>query len=265
MSPADPDAYFGPPELFMPTYDEVHISVAFTWDIEKAEWLKRQWDHIAPARIGGPAVAGEGDGFTPGMYLRPGVTLTSRGCPNRCPWCFVNKPLQELEVKPGNNIIDNNLLACSRAHLDRVFRMLEGQRRIKLSGGLEAARITDEIAERIRSLKIKQLYTAYDHPVRFREVEKAIGILRKYFSRGYVGCFVLIGYGDDSMDKAEGRLRQILELGGMPFAMLYRNRKGEFPQPEKQWRKFQKCWVRPAYIRYILKNRGKPFYLENSI
>lgn len=35
--------------------DEVHISVAFTWDIPLAEWLAVQWAPVAPVRVGGPA------------------------------------------------------------------------------------------------------------------------------------------------------------------------------------------------------------------
>jgi hypothetical protein len=59
MSPTDPDAYFSTPELFTPEYDEIHISVNFTWDIKKAEWLKKQWEKIAPVKIGGVAIDGE--------------------------------------------------------------------------------------------------------------------------------------------------------------------------------------------------------------
>jgi len=256
MSPLDRDAYFDVPGLFLPRYyDEIHISVVFSWDMNAAYLLKRQWDHIAPIKIGGPAINGEGGEFTPGIYLKKGITITSRGCPNNCAWCFITKPLKELEIKPGNNIIDNNLLACSRSHLDKVFQMLRSQQRIKLSGGLEAERITDKIAEEIRGLSLRQLWIAYDHPGKFRAVEKAFKILNKYFKRDHLGCYVLIGYGDDSLDKAEGRLQQIVDLGGFPFAMLYRNFKGEFPQPEKPWRKLQKYWVRPAYIRHRIKHK----------
>lgn len=35
--------------------DEVHISVAFTWDIPWAEWAAKQWERVAPVKIGGPA------------------------------------------------------------------------------------------------------------------------------------------------------------------------------------------------------------------
>jgi len=254
MSPVDRDAYFGPPDLFTPDYDEVHISVVFTWDLDYAVLLRRQWQGHAPCvKIGGPAISGEGKEFVPGMYVRKGVTITSRGCPNRCPWCFVQEPLRELTIHPGNNIIDNNILACSDGHIDKVFDMLRSERRIKFSGGLEAGRITGKIAERLRALSIRSMYLAYDHEDAFPVVKKAFQILSRYFTREHLGCYVLIGFGDDTMERAEGRLYQILEIGGLPFAMLYRNKAGEYPQPESQWKKFQRFWVRQAYVKIRLK------------
>lgn len=256
MSPTDQDAYFDYPGLFVPQYDEIHISVSFTWDIKKAEWLKKQWERIAPVKIGGPAIDGEPtNGFIPGVHLRKGVVITSRGCPNNCPWCFVNKPLKELEIREGNNILDNNLLACSKDHLGQVFQMLRGQKEIKFTGGLEASSITDKIAEQIRGLRLIRLYLAYDDSSRFKPVKKAYQILIKYFSRESLGCYVLIGFNGDTMDKAESRLRQIWDLGGMPFAMLYRNKEGEYPKPEKEWRRFQRSWCRPAAIRATMKGK----------
>lgn len=50
--------------------DEVHISVAFTWDIPWAEWAAKQWERVAPVKIGGPAYNEPGGEFVPGMYMR---------------------------------------------------------------------------------------------------------------------------------------------------------------------------------------------------
>lgn len=256
MSPLDYDSYFREPGLFMPSYDEVHISVAFTWDIDRAIWLKRQWDHVAPVKIGGPAIDGEGGKFTPGMYLKEGSVITSRGCPNRCPWCFVKKPLEELPVSQGNNILDNNILACSKPHLDNVFAMLGYQHKVTFSGGLEAARVTDEISERLRGLRIKQIFLAYDDQSRLKDLKKAVSILSKYFNREYIRCFVLVGFKhDDTITKARNRLIEAWEAGTIPFAMLYRNKEGSYSvQDIKQWRRLQKYWSRPAYIKKMAKN-----------
>jgi len=251
MSPIDNDAYFGPPDLFTPEYDEIHISVAFTWDIEKADWLKKQWEYIAPVKIGGPAVDGEPkNGFKAGMYLRNGVTITSRGCPFRCPWCFVRQNLMELESFPeGNMVQDNNILACSRPHIDKVFRMLGKQKSIQFQGGLDSRLITDEIVEGLRGLRIYQIFLSYDDCSREKHLIKAVEKLKKYFSRNQLRCYVLIGFDGDTYFKAIDRLMMTWEIGLLPFAMLYRNKEGNYPQPAYEWNRLQRKWCRPAIIK----------------
>lgn len=60
MSPFDEDAYFDEPGLFTPHYDLAMISVAFTWDIPKANRLKEAWrTHATEVLLGGPAINGE--------------------------------------------------------------------------------------------------------------------------------------------------------------------------------------------------------------
>ena len=97
MCPTDKDAYFSMPDLFTPIYDEIHISCTFTWDIKKAKQLAIVWKNHGEVKIGGVAIDGESDQpMVEGMYLRKGVTITSRGCPNNCSFCFVKKNLLNL-------------------------------------------------------------------------------------------------------------------------------------------------------------------------
>lgn len=73
MSPTDPLAFFGPPTLdaLAADIDEVHISVTFTWDLERAEELYNDWKMLGvPVEVGGPAFDDRMGDFTPGMYLR---------------------------------------------------------------------------------------------------------------------------------------------------------------------------------------------------
>ena len=137
----------------MPKYDEIHISCAFTWDIEYAKYLAKEWANYGEVKIGGPALNDKGGNFVSGKYLKVGVVITSRGCPNNCSFCFVPKregKLRELPIVEGNVIQDNNLLACSKSHIEKVFTMLKKQKRIDFSGGFEASRITDKIVEKLR-------------------------------------------------------------------------------------------------------------------
>lgn len=138
--------------------DEVHISVTFTWDKPWAEWAARQWERVAPVKIGGPAYNEPGGEFVPGMYLKKGYVITSRGCPNRCWFCAVPKregfKIRELPVRDGWIIQDDNLLACSPKHIDEVFSMLARQPyRPQFTGGLEAALLTPEMAVRLHDLR----------------------------------------------------------------------------------------------------------------
>lgn len=251
MSPMDKDAYFDSPDLFVPEYSEIHVSVAFTWDIEKANYLKRQWERIAPVKIGGPAIDGEPiDRFKAGLYLRKGITITSRGCPFKCPWCLVNQDLIELDdFSEGNIIQDNNLLACSKTHLNKVFQMLSHQKRINFSGGLDSRLLKDWHINVLRNLSIYHLWLSFDDINREKQLIRMVEKMKPYFSRNQLRCYVLIGFDGDSFDDAEGRLWFVYDLGLLPFAMLYRNQLGEYPKPEKEWRRFQRKWCRPAIIK----------------
>jgi len=118
--------------------DEVHVSVTFDWDKRAAEMLARQWEAVAPVKVGGPAYNDPGGEFEPGMYLKKGYVITSRGCPNHCWFCRAWRNegnIRELEIKEGWNVLDNNLLACSEGHQEAVFWMLSKQKeRIKFTG-----------------------------------------------------------------------------------------------------------------------------------
>ncbi|MFH0960942.1 MAG: hypothetical protein V1897_19835 [Pseudomonadota bacterium] len=253
MSPTDEHAYFDVPGLFTPKYDEVHISTTFTWDIPKAKYLAEAWREHGEVRVGGPAFGDPGGEFMPRMYLKPGVTITSRGCPNKCGFCFVPKregEIRTLKIKTGNIIQDNNLLACPKDHIFNVFEMLKSQTAIEFQGGLDVDYITEEIAQALSELKIKQLFLAYDYGrLRRRSLVNAVDKLSRHFSRDKIRCFVLIGYGDDTLEKAEVRLKDAWEIGTLPFAMLFKDENKT--EHYWEWRQLQRRWSRPAITKSL--------------
>lgn len=258
-SPDDILAFFGPPPKAIPEIDKIHISVVFTYDMERAEQLYRAWSALGvPVEMGGPAFNEPGGEFTPGMYLKQGYTITSRGCPNRCWFCSVPKregyEIRELEIKDGWNILDDNLLACSEDHIRAVFEMLKRQPHKPLfTGGLEAKIFKPWHAELLKDVKTERLYMAYDTPDDLEPLMIAGAHLRNAgitTASHKAGCYVLVGYPEDTFDKAELRLRQAAQAGFMPYAMLFRNAKGE---TEGAWRAFQREWCRPQIVATKLR------------
>jgi hypothetical protein len=257
-TPQDERAYFGPPDLFVPYADEVHISVTFTYDKPAGERLADQWRHVAPVKIGGVAYGDPGQDFIPGRYIKPGYTFTSRGCPRRCWFCSVWKrdPVPRLlPIQDGWNILDDNLLACPRPHVEAVFAMLRRQgRRVEFTGGLEALALEDYQVGLLADLKPRpNCFFAYDPGDAFETLQSAG---RRLLAAGFTArshrlrCYVLIGFPKDTFDAAEKRLRAIASVGFTPMAMLWRpeTATAEKWMPGPEWRGLQRRWARPAII-----------------
>lgn len=259
MSPDDQHAYFGYPPFreFLIDYDEVHISVTFTWDIKRGYELKTAWEqYFDNVKIGGPAIGDCNGIFTPGMYLKNGYIITSRGCPYNCKkYCFVHEReggIKELPVFPGNKVQDNNLLACSKEHRDEVFYMLDGQKDIEFKGGLDSRLMTHKIAHRLKSLCIKRLWFSCDYDAALKPLEKAVGILQKVgFTREHLYCYAL-SFGKD-MDKDEERYRKIWDIGCIPYCQLFQPKSEKRIEYPKEWQRFQRKWLKVPIIRSRMK------------
>ena len=234
--------------------DEVYVSVTFEWDKPAAELLAHQWETVAPVKIGGPAYGDPGGEFTPGMYVKRGYVITSRGCPNRCWFCRAWKAegntVRELTIYDGYNVLDNNILACSLEHQERVFQMLFRQpERPKFTGGLEAARFTDWHVEWMAKIKPEPMYFAYDTADDWEPLLKAArmcyeaGLITPHRS---VRAYVLIGYPGDSIEAAQERLERVCGIGIMPMAMLFD--KGRHVADPLIWNRFQREWASPTIV-----------------
>ncbi len=256
-SPDDDLAYFGPPDLFAQA-DEVHVSVTFSYDKAVAERLAEQWRCVAPVKIGGVAYNDTSLEFIPGRYIKPGYTITSRGCPRRCWFCGVWKKWPEpnaLPIYPGWNVLDDNLLACNREHVEAVFAMLRQQkRRVEFTGGLEALSLQDYQVDLLASLKPRpNMFFAYDPQDEFSTLESAASrLLAAGFTRQShrLRSYCMIGYPKDTFEAAEKRLMQLVGIGFTPFAMLWKpdTASQEKYMPGPEWRAFQRRWARPAII-----------------
>ena len=192
------------------------------------------------------------------MYLKNGYVITSRGCPNKCWFCDVWKRdgnIRELEIKDGWNVLDDNLLACSDQHIKKVFKMLQRQKYpVEFTGGFEAARLKDWHIDQLLKINLKQVFFAYDTPEDYEpliiasRMLKESGIIKSTSHKAR--CYVLIGYPKDSFENAERRINNVMNLGFMPMAMLYRDYSGKY---SLEWRRFQREWANPIILGYKIK------------
>ena len=259
-TPDDEYTFIGLPPAKLPEdITEVHISVAFTYDLDETERLGEAWSKIAPCSIGGPATGQRGEEFVPGRYIKKGYVITSRGCNNNDSCWFCSVParegsVRELPIREGNNVIDDNLLACSENHIKEVFRMLEGQKRqghrTFFTGGLEAVRIREWHIELLKQLRPKEIFFGCDTEEKFHHLNEALNLFRNvgYASPNTLRAYVLIGYRGDTLEDAERRLRRVKNIGAGPMAMLYRDSSVPVIEPERDWKRLQRLWARPALI-----------------
>lgn len=205
-----------------------YISVPFTWDLQKA-YMRRSWLEAEgyTVRMGGPAMrltTGQSGDIDALPHHNPDATFTSRGCIRRCSFCAVPKiegDLRELPTwEPRPIVCDNNLLACSVAHFDKVIDSLKHLKGIDFNQGLDARLLTKRHADRLAELDCT-VRLALDRTSLLNEFMAAFERLRRaHFPKRRIQCYVMIGY-NDTPDDAWLRLRTVWNLGILPNPMRY--------------------------------------------
>ena len=205
----------------------LHISVPFTWNLPDVQSrIMRTW---MPVRVGGPAVelmpgflcGAQVGGALPGVLQRvnPLATRTTYSCPCRCGFCGVGRGMierggfRELADFPAGPIVcDNNLLAASPAHLERVVAMLQPFGWADFNQGIDASLVTQEIADLIASIGKPIVRLALDSMAEVPAWEAAYECFRQAgIAKDRLRTYVLIAYEsgpDDSWKRCslvEGR------------------------------------------------------------
>jgi len=260
MTPIDNLVRFGFQSLALPEFDEIHVSICFTWDITLGYQLKSYWRHFGKVvKIGGPAFPLASDPFSPGRYIKHGVTITSRGCDFNCPWCLVPKnegKFRTIKINPGNIIQDNNILLAPRSHLNSIFSMLKSEKRIQFKGGLDCRLLKDWHIEELQKLRIREIWLSLDSDDRLPYFKKACEKLKKAgFPRDKLRTYVLAGY-NEPIQKSEERLRLAYDCGTLPYIQVYQpfvNYKRMAGEDSRKDNLFVRLWSRPAAIKTIMK------------
>jgi len=208
----------------------LYLSVPFTWQMRDAETLAKA--HNGPVVAGGPAVKLMGAPWadtpdscpfdTLAMH-NPCATFTTRGCPRCCAFCAVPKiegDFRELsEWKPAPLVCDNNLLAASKRHFERVIDSAMPFPMVDFNQGLDARLFSPWHAGQLARLRGVKVRFAFDWKAQEADVADAIYDARRAGLKDF-GVYVLIGF-RDTPDDALYRLEKVREWGIRPNPMRY--------------------------------------------
>jgi len=170
------------------------------------------------------------------------VGFLTRGCPNKCPWCFVWK--KEGNIHPVADItdfcrhkevtlMDNNVLAHEWG-IHQIEKIAKMPIRIDFNQGLDARLIDDAVAKILSKVKwLKPIRLACDTSGQMKHVQKAVEALRWYNAKpAAYSCYVLLRPGE--IKDALQRVRFLKGIGVDPFVQPYQPPEGrEIPRDEQ--------------------------------
>jgi len=218
------------------------ISVPFTWCLpEVKQFVNNEDMFIKRYVIGGPAidlipdfikeskrikVGGKLNGVL--QKINPEATRTTVGCIRHCKFCGIgiNKieadGFKELSDWPDLPILtDNNLLASSRQHFDKVIDRLLKWGWCDFNQGLDIRLLNKYHAERIAVIKKPHCRLAYDNKREKEKFIKAYSLLRNAkIANKNISSYVLIGFDSDPQDAWE-RCEWIETFGIKAYPMWY--------------------------------------------
>lgn len=218
-----------------------YMSVPFTWLLPQARTRLRQRDLFAKHWVvGGPAVQLMPDYLAdcdvevrdemPGVLqiVNPYATRTTRGCSRRCSFCGVGRGLiepgglRELDDWPDRPVVcDNNLLAASQLHFDRVIDRLIPWGWCDFNQGLDAALLTSYHARRIAEISRALVRLACDTDDERDVWAGAVGdLISAGVARRRIRTLVLIGLEGEPVDDWL-RCRFVESFGLRPSPMWY--------------------------------------------
>ncbi len=214
-----------------------YLSIPFTWLLPKVRRRILQPEMFTSRLIvGGPAVRLMPEFFAglPNVVIRrnmfgvlqrvnPDATRTTEGCVRRCKFCGVQRiegDFRELSDWPDRPVLcDNNLLAASDPHFNRVIDRLIPHGWADFNQGLDARLLTTHHATRIAEIKKPIARLALDND-RDRDIwQDAVERFRTAgIAKSRIRSYVLCGFdGSPEQDRERCRFVESFGLKALPM------------------------------------------------
>lgn len=236
----------------------------------RAVWYRAQGYRV---RAGGPGI------FTRKHYLadvaeiggdipdavshhNPMATYASRGCPVGCWHCIVPKMegkaftlLPDFPVRPV--LCDNNLSALPPEYQDHIIARYQAAEvpLLDANSGFEPRTFDDEVFNRWRAINRGPWRFAHDDTDDTEHVERVFRMLRGHqIAPRKIQVYTMIG--NEPFDVCMGRIRQVIDWGGEPYAQPFMklNALVEKPHVRFDWTESLlmsvKRWVNGHFWRY---------------
>lgn len=203
------------------------------------------------------------------------IGFITRGCPNKCAWCYV--PKKEGEIKPYRNwkelvrpdsdklvLMDNNILACKYG-IEQLRELSNTDYKIDLNQGMDIRLLTDEICEILKNIKwLRYIRFSCDSKSQLPFFEKAVKLFDKYkIPKSKVFIYLLVR---KDIAEAEERLKAL--CGIYKHFNIYAQPERNEPKgivPDKMQMEFAqryvygRCYKSETWEEYIERHKSRLF------
>lgn len=228
--------------LFSGHMDKVYMSKVFTFTpdyqyfVDADEIVKGGTGYFYPD--GGKSLPEDIEHIYPDYSIYQTLTkdtaygFLTRGCPRGCDFCIVGKKEGRCSAKVANldefwrgqkNIVllDPNMFAC-RDWKDLSQQLIDSRAWVDFSQGCDIRIMTDEKAEYINRIKIKQVHFAWD---RYEDKDIIVPKFKAFkeitgWDKRKLPVYVLVNF-NTTLEQDLDRIYTLRDLGYWPYVMVY--------------------------------------------
>lgn len=256
--------WYDPLTAWMKPPDRVYMSKVFTFTEDYShpvcgkEIIRGGTGYDYPN--GGQSLLKEIEHIYPDYSLYPDLCkdtaygFLTRGCPRGCDFCIVGKKEGRVSRKVADlsefwngqkNIVllDPNMFACPEWK-DMSQQLIESNAYIDFSQGCDIRVMTDEKAEYLNKMKIKQIHFAWD---RYEDKNMIVPKFSKFkeitgWDKRKMTVYILCGF-NSTFEQDLERVYTLRNLGYSPYVMIYDKYKLKKKDPLKRLQR----WVNSRF------------------